>query len=313
MLSRVFAWIGIAAALASFAATTAAAQADTSRVTPAGADGRFQLKLDETESLKGHAREKVAAFRTRVDAVVGLLKSMPTVNSPPFPACSRLDSWLGRNDIQPVLMASLLVTTPEMTGSGGCAQTTELSVGVTLNEIQGLPLDAYRLRSGEIWHVLPVVASGPDFVEWEYNGDKGVVLFEPRGSPFKAVSIERFARYQLDQFTNYDAFDGGEPGRELRARMESWTPEQRLMPACLNHEVGFTAGFIAEPAPTCPLDRQVVEIDPNYLDPDRPYVIQMISLDKYHEHAMESAESRTLRAAVWSSLDRDALRALIGR
>ena len=313
MLSRAFAWAGIAAALTCSAATTATAQADTTRVTPAGADGRFQLKLDETDRLKGHSKEKVAAFRIRMTAVVELLKAMPAVNSPPFPACSRLDSWLGRNDIQPVLMASMLVTTPEMTGSGGCSPVTELSVGVTLNEIPGLPLDHYKLRSGESWHVLPVVSSGPDFVEWEYNGDKGVVLFEPRGSPFKPVSIERFARYQLEQFTNYGAFDGGEPGRELRERIESWTPDQRLMPACLNHEVGFTADFLAEPNPTCPLDRQVVEIDPTYLDAKRPYVIQMVSLDKYHEHGMESAQSRTLRAAVWSTLDRDALRAMIGR
>jgi hypothetical protein len=313
MPSSTFAWAGLAAVLASSAATTATAQADTSRVIPAGADGRFQLKLDETDQLKGHSKEKVAAFRIRMNAVVDVLKSMPAVNAPPFPACSRLDSWLGRNDIEPVLRASLLVTTPEMTGSGGCAPITELSVGVTLNEIRGLPLDSYKLRSGENWHVLPVVSSGPDFVEWEYNGDKGVVLFEPRGSPFRAVSIERFARYQLDEFTNYGAFDGGEPGRALRARIESWTPEQRLMPACLDLEVGFTAHFLAAPTPTCPLARQVVEIDPAYLDARRPHVIQMISLDKYHEHGMESAQSKTLRAAVWSSLDRDALRAIIGR
>lgn len=313
MLSRVFAWAGIAVVLASSAATPAAAQADTSRVVPAGADGRFQLKLDETDWLKGHSKEKVAAFRVRMNAAVELLKSMPAVNAPAFPACSRLDSWLRRNDIEPVLVARISVTTPEMTGSGGCARVTEASIGVTLNEIRGLPLDHYKLRSGESWHVLPVVSSGPDFVEWEYNGDKGVVMFEPRRSPFKAVSVERFARYQLDQFTDYGAFDGGEPGRELRQRIASWTPEQRLMPACLSDDVRSLTGFLAEPTPTCPLDRQVVEIDPTYLDTKRPHVVQMISLDRYHDHALETAESKTLRAVVWSSLDRDKLRAMIGR
>jgi hypothetical protein len=304
-----------AVVLISTASTAALAQDDNRRTVKAGADGRAEERIDGTTRLNGRPAAQVAAFRTRLDAVAAQMRAMPAVSAPPFPACSRLTTWLHRNDLEPVLAGSVDVTTPVVATPGKCEEKTELSVEISLNSLQGhLPERHAEGPDGKPWYVIQASRQGPGFIEWEWNGDKHVYLFEPRGTPFKPVTTERYARYTLDQLTSGGTFDGGEPGAMLRARMASWTPAQRQTPACVKVEMtGSLEDIMVDPVAACPPDRTVVEIDDAWFDRKRPDVIQLIALEMYHQHSMESEHSWALRSAVWSSLDREALRAHIGR
>lgn len=292
------------------------AQNDNRVLVKAGADGRFEMLIDTTQSLRGHAPPKVAAFRARVDEVVALLKAMPAVSAPPYPSCSRLDSWLARNDIKPVLMASVGVQTPEVSQPGRCDRRSEMSVRIEINQLsEFLPSPHAIAPEGQPrdWYVLPVHRQGADFIALETDD---VLYFEAHGTPLRPVTTERYARYQLSQLTSNGAHDGGELGALYRKRIASWTPAQRARPACVIDPAimpNDLEDVVIDAVENCPPQRIVVEIDEGYLDSQRPAAIQTISISNPPRAGLESDGSWKLRSTIWSTIDHAALRAQLQR
>ncbi|MDD3837514.1 MAG: hypothetical protein WCY15_10235 [Phenylobacterium sp.] len=291
------------------------AQEDTRRVVKAGADGRFEMQIDMTTTLRGHASRDVMAFRARVDEVVAHLRAMPAVNAPPYPTCSRLDSWLERNDIEPMLSATLGVHTPEVTQPGRCGAKSEMGVAIALNSMTGfLPPAHVRLTEpGRDWYVLPIKRQGDEFIEIE--GDR-ILFFESGRTPFRPVSTERYARQQLAELTSNGAHDGGELGDLLRRAIASWSPEQLALPACVNDPaspIEQLEDALVRPHEHCPADRTVLEVHQAHLDRSRPARLQLIAVSNPPRASLESDGSWNLRTRVWNTLDHGFLRGQIGR
>lgn len=304
--------LGVVAALA--AASSAAAHADDRVLERAGAGGRFEMLIDRSETLPGHASWKVRDFRDKLDAVVALMRALPAVSEPPAPGCTRLDSWIVRNDVEPVLMGSVGVQTPEVLAGGGCANRSEMSVRVEINHLQEfLPPPHAQSPDGKAhdWYVFETRRSAPGMIELESGS---ILYFRHDGSPFRAVTSEAYAQHQLDQLTGGGAHDGGELGALYRARIASWSPAQRTSPACIPDPAVAPrdlSDMVIEAVPDCPPGRRVVEIDGDYVDAKRPTAIQTISLTNPARASVETDGSWELRSMIWSQIDHAAMRALI--
>jgi hypothetical protein len=296
------------------AASPAAAQRDDRVLERAGAGGRFEMLIDRSETLPGHASSKVRGFREQLDSVVALMRALPAVSEPPSPGCTRLDSWIVRNDVEPVLMGSVGVQIPEVLAGGGCAKRSEMSVQVGINHMEGfLPVaHATSAKSkAHDWYVLETRRAAPGMIELESGS---ILYFRKDGSPFRAVTSEAYARHQLDQLTSGGAHDGGELGALYRARIASWSPEQRASPACIPDPAvvpSDLAAMVIDVVSSCPAGRRVVEIDGDFLEKSRPAAIQLISLVNPPRASVETDGSWQLRSIIWSQIDHSNLRALI--
>lgn len=311
---RLLHWLLAAAASASV--STAAAQEDTRKLIKAGADGRFETLEENAAALRGHPNDHVTAFRSRLDAVFQFVKAMPAVSSPPYPTCSRLDSWIERNDIQRVLMGSVAVHTPEVVTPGRCERRSEAGVEVALNSLAPVLRNAHATApengSGD-WYLLPIIHQGPDFIELE---SEQIILFEPRGAPFKPVSLERYARHQLRQLTSNGRSDGGELGDLYRKRLAAWPPAEKASAACARDPAAPIANLedvVPEPVAACPAVFTVMEVDRAYLDVSRPTSLQIITLSNPSRHGLESDRSWELRSAVWRSFKQADFRTMMRR
>ncbi|MBP6879244.1 MAG: hypothetical protein KBC34_14560 [Phenylobacterium sp.] len=304
------------AALLAAIVTPAAGQEDNRRLVKSGADGRFETLQETTVSLRGHPPAQVASFRTKLDGLFALMAATPAVSAPAYPACSRLESWLQRNDIEPMLMGTVSVHTPEVVTPGRCEKNTEMGVEIALNSLSPiLPSAHVSAPEGKPrdWFVLPIKRQGPDFMELQ--GD-AIILFEPRSGPFKPVSTERYARHQLNELTAGGESDGGPIGELYRQRLSSWTLAQRQAPACSkdpNLSPDKLENIVIDAEADCPPERVVVELDDRYFDRRRPDVIQLIALNNPPRHSIESDRSWDLRASVWASIDHARMKAMVGR
>ena len=83
-------------------------------------------------------------------------------------------------------------------------------------------------------------------------------------------------------------------------------PSERSWPACKGADGELYADAACPPAAT------LVEINPDYLDRSRPHDLQLIALTTpAHRYHGESDARLAARMAVWNSLDRAALAAMV--
>ena len=289
-----------ALAAAALLCSPALASAQQRPIVVAGAEGRFEVQLDPKTKVPGFAPAQVAAFRTQVDRLVGLLRPLPAVNSPPAPLCNRLMSWIELNPFHGVLAADVSVLSPISFENGRCHVMTGSGIFLHINALSGL-LDKQKAHvldgdgSGH-WWFLPVELAGRRIIDL---GDR-IAFTHGRAPLLRPVSAERYLGHRLSTLPP-------DMESQARAQLDALTPAQRAAPACEANATGEL-----ETRPGCPDGRTLVELNPAYFDTGRPGELQLlvISTPKDRTHG-ENDLRMAARRAMWAALDRQALAALV--
>jgi len=290
---------------AALALSAGAALADDPGRTVAGAGGRFLTSMQTSGAATGFTTAQTAVMRGHAAKAADLLRAVPSVSSPPPPACSLIFSRQGRSIYGGVISASVDVTTPEVQRDGSCGPMTEMSSGISLNEPLGLPTPPPEGETTDgRWEMLPVVRKAPGYLELPNK----VYFHESRAELVLPVSAERYAREQLRQLTDGGRHDGGPLAAEWNRRLASWGPAEKQSAACLEADMMF-----ASPDNGCADDHKAYEFNTAFFDRSRPSDVQAIAFLFPEAHSIESAASLSVREPIPQMLDRRALAGLLAR
>lgn len=273
-------------------------------IVQAGAGGRYERQIDPRTAVPGVQAASMGQFRAGVDAVTAQLAAMPEVHAPPSPVCHRLKTFIETTRPHNVLSASISVMSPINFNNGRCHSMTGGGVEIYLNRLdvafernRALVPNAEEGRSN--WFAMPYERVAAD----RYKLADGTLIVT-NGRPFmNPVSADRYAREQVRLMGE----DGSAGRNEWTNLLATLTPEQRGRPACLSPSM-TSLSF----AGSCPPERRVWEIHPDYFDPRNPGKLQLMILKTpqraYHG---ESRERYAARLALWSAIDVDRLTALL--
>ncbi len=276
-----------------------------------GANGHFLTSIQNSGAAYGFTEAQTAKLRLQGAKAIELLKAVPSVSSPPPPACSLIRTR-ENNTLHPggVVASDIAVTTPVLGEDGKCGgppiiHLTEMSTTIYLNLPVGLPTKS-PVDDGvdDDWRFLQILDRRPGYLELP----NAVYFHESRAELIKPISVERYARDQLRMLTDGGRHDGGPLAAEWEGRLANWSPEERAGDACLEADL-----MMAKPDNDCRDDRKAWEFNTAFFDSTRPSDVQMIAFDFPGLLNDESAASWSVREPIPRLLDRGALASLIAR
>ena len=168
-----------ATALALLALLPSAAAPPSSRLTVAGADGRFELAYAPDARIAGATAAESQQIHDAVRQIAEIFRAAPAVNSPPAPLCTRITTYLPpglKLGLEPAPNVSVQV--PIEFRSGRCSNITCCGVDVAINSLA-------PLRKGQ-------EVEGPGAVDLE--DEKGPMYALHRLEPL--ASDGAYARYR---------------------------------------------------------------------------------------------------------------------
>lgn len=283
----------LALGVAAFAMPAAAQRVP---IVQAGADGRFETEFDAKTSVEGFTPAQVRALHGNLRAINERLRAMPAVSAPPAPVCHRQRSWVELISRYGVLAAEGGVFTPINFNGGRCSPMTTGGLEWYVNAPHQLTPDSgVHLTDAEgkgDWFVLEIKEIAPTMIRFTSNK---YALTHGRAPLFRTVTA---GRYIDEMVRRADAPSIASVWRGLKTKI---TPTQAAAPACMP---GPSDRDMLSLAASCPLNRQVWELNHAYFDRSRPSDIQLLIFQTSPLSARsENADQLASRIAMWKELD----------